>query len=176
MSDLFHKDMPFDYLDSIFDIINKTPYHIYQILTKRDNIMMDYFSNRNVPSNVWLGVSVENATFKKRIDSLRKINSQIRFISFEPLIGSVGEVNLKDIHWAIIGGESGLRARRIKKMWVNELFLQCKQQDVAFFFKQWGTWGADEIKRNKKANGRTFRGRLWNEFPKTTPNYEIQPI
>jgi protein gp37 len=102
--------------------------------------MVDYFTGKQVPVNVWLGVSVENATFKKRIDSLRKIDANIRFISFEPLIGSVGEVNLENIHWAIVGGESGLKARQIKKEWVNEIFDQCKQQDVAFFFKQWGTW------------------------------------
>ena len=166
MSDLFHEQMPFEYLDMIFDVIKKTPQHIYQILTKRDKIMLDYFSNKEVPLNVWLGVSVENATFKKRIDSLRKVKAEIRFISFEPLIGSVGEINLKYIHWAIVGGESGVKARPIKKIWIEEIFKQCKQQNVAFFFKQWGTWGADEVKRNKKANGRKFRGKVWNEYPK----------
>ncbi|MFA7421655.1 MAG: phage Gp37/Gp68 family protein [Melioribacteraceae bacterium] len=168
MSDLFHEKMPFEYLDMVFDIIKNTPHHIYQILTKRDTIMLEYFSqqNREVPSNVWVGVSVENATFKKRIDSLRKVNAKIRFISFEPLIGSVGEVDLKDIHWAIVGGESGLNARPIKKYWIEEIFNQCKTQNVAFFFKQWGTWGADEIKRNKKVNGRLFNGKVWNEYPK----------
>ena len=165
MSDLFHEEMPFEYLDKIFDVINKTPQHIYQILTKRDEIMLKYFSNRKVPSNVWLGVSVENSTFKKRIDSLRKIKAKIRFISFEPLIGSVGEVNLKNIHWAIVGGESGRKARPIKEEWIDEIFVQSKEQEVAFFFKQWGTWGADEVKRNKKANGRVFKGKIWNEFP-----------
>jgi len=167
MSDLFHEGMPFEYLDMIFDVIKKTPQHIYQILTKRDKIMLEYFSKNDVPANVWLGVSVENTTYKKRIDSLRKIEAKIRFISFEPLIGSVGEINLNKIHWAIVGGESGVKARPIKKIWIEEIFKQCKQQEVAFFFKQWGTWGADEIKRNKKANGRKFRGRVWNEFPKT---------
>lgn len=176
MSDLFHEEMPFEYLDMIFDVIKKTPHHIYQILTKRDKIMLEYFSHKKAPENVWLGVSVENATFKKRIDSLRKIKAAIRFISFEPLIGSVGEVNLKDIHWAIVGGESGVKARPIKKIWIEEIFKQCKQQEVAFFFKQWGTWGADEIKRNKKANGRRFRGKVWNEYPKTFHSYEIQSL
>lgn len=165
MSDLFHEQMPFEYLDMIFNVIKKTPMHIYQILTKRDKIMLEYFSLREVPNNVWLGVSVENSTFKKRIYSLRKVKAEIRFISFEPLIGSVGELNLKDIHWAIVGGESGRTARPIKKEWVEEIFNQCKDQNVAFFFKQWGTWGADEIKRNKKANGRKFKGRVWNEYP-----------
>ncbi|MGK9475365.1 DUF5131 family protein [Melioribacter sp. OK-6-Me] len=165
MSDLFHEQMPFEYLDMIFEVIKKTPQHIYQILTKRDTLMLEYFSNRNVPNNVWLGVSVENATYKKRIDTLREVKASIRFISFEPLIGSVGKVNLKDIHWAIVGGESGKKARAIKSAWVNELFEQCKEQGVAFFFKQWGSWGADEVKRSKKANGRLFKGKVWNEYP-----------
>ncbi|MEW6508806.1 MAG: phage Gp37/Gp68 family protein [Bacteroidota bacterium] len=176
MSDLFHEEMPFEYLDMIFDVIKKTPHHIYQILTKRDKIMSAYFYDNEVPDNVWLGVSVENATCKKRIDTLRKINAEIRFISFEPLIGSVGEINLEDIHWAIVGGESGVKARLIKTIWIEEIFKQCKQQDVAFFFKQWGTWGADEIKRNKKANGRKFRGRVWSEFPKQLSNHKFQLI
>jgi len=187
MSDLFHEEMPFEYLDMIFDVIKKTPQHIYQILTKREKIMLEYFSTHTVPENVWLGVSVENTTFKKRIDSLRRIKAAIRFISFEPLIGSVGKLNLSGIHWAIIGGESvgihsfGRRqARLIKKEWVEEIFNQCKEQNVAFFFKQWDTWGADEImgihsfgKRNKKANGREFwvsipseKGKEWNEYPR----------
>lgn len=167
MSDLFHEDMPSEYLDKIFDIIRKTPQHIYQVLTKRDKIMLEYFSDKKVPNNVWIGVSVESSTFKKRIDSLRKIKAKTRFISFEPLIGSIGKINLKDIHWAIVGGESGRNARPIKKEWVDEIFELCKKQNVAFFFKQWGTWGADEIKRNKKSNGRKFRGKEWNEYPRT---------
>lgn len=174
MSDLFHEEMPFEYLDMIFDVMNKTPQHIYQILTKRDKIMLEYFSKKDVPANVWLGVSVESSTFKKRIDSLRKIKAKIRFISFEPLICAVGEINLKDIHWAIVGGESGRRARPIKKEWVEEIFRQCKAQNVAFFFKQWGTWGADEIKRNKKVNGRVFRGKQWNEFPDVLKNRKVR--
>ena len=167
MSDLFHEEMPYEYLDMIFNVIKQTPQHIYQILTKRDKIMLRYFSNKKVPSNVWLGVSVENSTFISRIDSLRNIKAKTRFISFEPLIGSVGEINLKGIHWAIVGGESGRNARQIKKGWVGEIFEHCKQQNVAFFFKQWGTWGADEVKRNKKSNGRKFRGKEWNEYPLT---------
>jgi len=159
--------MPVEYLDEIFEVIRRTPQHIYQVLTKRDKIMLEYFSNKNVPNNVWIGVSVENSTFKKRIDSLRKIKAKTRFISFEPLIGSLGKINLKDIHWAIVGGESGRNARPIKKEWVDEIFEHCKKQNVAFFFKQWGTWGADEIKRNKKSNGRKFRGKEWNEYPRT---------
>ncbi|MEM5777816.1 MAG: phage Gp37/Gp68 family protein [Candidatus Aenigmatarchaeota archaeon] len=174
MSDLFHEKMPFEYLDMIFDIIQQTPQHTYQILTKRDERMAEYFKNKTVPSNVWLGVSVENSNYTYRIDTLRKIKAKVRFISFEPLIGSVGKINLKGIHWAIVGGESGKKARKIKKEWVEEIFNQCKKYKVAFFFKQWGTWGADEIKRNKKANGRKFKGRVWNEFPKQVVSRKVQ--
>lgn len=170
MSDLFHEEMPFEFLDMIFGVIRKTPHHIYQILTKRDKIMVDYFTEREVPENVWLGVSVENSKTKDRMDSLRKINSKVRFISFEPLIGSVGNINFTEIHWAIVGGESGRNARPVKQEWVEEIFTQSKEQNVAFFFKQWGTWGADEIKRNKKDNGRLFQGKEWNEYPKVLFN------
>jgi len=165
MSDLFHEEMLFEYLDAIFDIIKKTPQHTYQILTKRENRMYEYFLSRNVPENVWLGVSVENAANKKRIDKLVRIKAKIRFISFEPLIGAIGKTDLYGIHWVIVGGESGHNARPLKKEWVEEIFQQCEEQKVAFFFKQWGTWGADGIKRNKKANGRIFRGKEWNNYP-----------
>jgi len=165
MSDLFHEQMPYEYLDKIFDVILSTPQHIYQILTKREKIMLDYFSKRAVPKNVWLGVTIENAKYKYRIDYLKQINATIRFVSFEPLIGSLGKLNLSGIYWCIVGGESGPKARLLKKEWVFEIFEQCKDQDAAFFFKQWGTWGADEIKRNKKSNGRIFLGKKWDEYP-----------
>lgn len=165
MSDLFHEKMPFKYLEEIFEIIKKTPQHIYQILTKRDEIMLKYFQDREVPKNVWLGVSVENSTFAYRIETLKKINCNIRFISFEPLIGEVGKVNLEGIHWAIVGGESGKKARPIQQEWIKEIFDQCQKYEVAFFFKQWGSWGADMVKRSKKKNGRKFLEREWNEYP-----------
>ncbi len=166
MSDLFHEQMPYEYLDKIFDVILSTPQHIYQILTKREKIMLDYFAKKTIPQNVWLGVTVENEKYKYRIDYLKKIDAYIRFVSFEPLIGKLGDLDLLGIHWCIVGGESGPMARLIKKEWVIEIFNQCKNQNVSFFFKQWGTWGADEIKRNKKDNGRTFLGQKWNEYPK----------
>jgi protein gp37 len=167
MSDLFHEKMPFNYLDMIFQVIKKTPQHIYQILTKREKIMFKYFSKREVPKNVWIGVTVENERFKDRINFLRKIKAKVKFISFEPLIGSVGKLNLFGIDWVIVGGESGNNARPIKKEWVEEIFNQCKKENVPFFFKQWGTWGSDNVKRNKKANGRIFKGKEWNEYPKS---------
>jgi len=168
MSDLFHEEISYEYLDRIFEVISSTPRHTYQILTKRENIMLDYFSKRTVPKNVWLGVTIENAKYKYRIDYLKQIDVTIRFVSFEPLIGSLGKLNLSGIHWCIVGGESGPKARPLKKEWVIKIFEQCKKQKVAFFFKQWGTWGADKIKRNKKSNGRIFLGRKWDEYPEKT--------
>ncbi|MDI6832575.1 MAG: phage Gp37/Gp68 family protein [Bacteroidales bacterium] len=165
MSDLFHEDMPDEYLDQIFDIIKKTPQHTYQILTKRAENMFEYFQNHNVPDNVWLGVTVENSSYTYRIDILRKIKSTIQFVSFEPLIGPIDKIDFKNIDWVIVGGESGNRARLIKPEWVNNIYLQCKKQNIPFFFKQWGTWGADGVKRNKKANGRLFKNKEWLEYP-----------
>jgi protein gp37 len=118
-------------------------------------------------SNVWLGTSIENSDVVNRIDHLREVPSAIRFISFEPLIGSVGIVDLRDIHWAIVGGESGKFARPIREEWVDEIHGNCLSAGTAFFFKQWGTWGKDNKKRSKKANGREYRGRTWDEMPVT---------
>jgi protein gp37 len=165
MSDLFHEEMPFEYLDMIFDVIKKTPQHIYQILTKREKIMAEYLRNKVLPENVWMGVTVENAATKYRIEYLREVEASIRFISMEPLLGAVGKLNLQNIHWVIVGGESGPKARPMKAEWALNIKEQCEKENVAFFFKQWGSWGADGIKRNKKANGRLFLGEEWNEYP-----------
>lgn len=165
MSDLFHEEMPFDFLDRVFDTITRTPQHTYQILTKREENLARYFQNRTVPRNVWLGVTVERADMKHRIDVLRRIDAQIRFLSLEPLLGDLGTLNLTGIHWAIVGGESGHRARPMKPEWAINIQRQCDEQNVDFFFKQWGTWGADGQKRSKKANGRLLLGQEWNEEP-----------
>jgi protein gp37 len=165
MSDLFHKEMPFGYLDLVFQTIRFTPQHQYQILTKRENILQEYFKTRKVPENVWLGVTVEHAKTKNRIDALRKIDAKIRFLSIEPLIGDVGELDLTDIHWVIVGGESGVSARRMNPKWAENIQRQCEEQNVAFFFKQWGTWGEDGVRRSKKANGSVLLGREWKEEP-----------
>lgn len=141
MSDLFHEKMPFDYLDKVFKVIEETPQHQYQILTKREKILASYFEKRKVPQNVWLGVTVENSKTKNRIDVLRKIEAKIRFLSIEPLIGDIGVLNLEEIHWVIVGGESGHKARPMKSEWAINIQKQCDEQNVAFFFKQWGTWG-----------------------------------
>lgn len=168
MSDLFHEKMPYSYLDEVFETISQTPYHTYQILTKREQILGDYFTNRIVPDNVWLGVTVENAKAKNRIDVLRNIDAKIRFLSIEPLLQNVGELNLENIHWVIVGGESGHKARPMKPEWAIDIQRQCDEQEVSFFFKQWGTWGADGQKRSKKANGRILLGKEWNEEPEYT--------
>ncbi|MFM9946819.1 MAG: DUF5131 family protein [Saprospiraceae bacterium] len=168
MSDLFHEQMPFDFLDEVFQVIEQTPQHKYQILTKREKILKTYCGQRKMPDNVWLGVSVESAKTKHRIDILREIPAQIRFLSIEPLIADVGVLDLSGIHWVIVGGESGPMARPMLPEWALNVQRQCDQQSVAFFFKQWGAWGEDGIKRSKKANGRFFLGREWNEEPRPT--------
>lgn len=165
MSDLFHEEMPYEYLDKVFNVIEETQRHQYQMLTKREGILNDYFSNRKVPENVWLGVTVESAKTKHRIDVLRNIDAKIRFLSVEPLIEATGDLNLENIHWVIVGGESGAKARPMDPEWAIDVQRQCDEQDVAFFFKQWGTWGADGVKRSKKANGRILLGKEWNEEP-----------
>lgn len=166
MSDLFHKDMPPDYLNKIFDVINKTPYHTYQILTKRADKMYEYFKDKHIPDNIWLGVTVEN---KKeglpRIDYLRKLKAQVLFLSIEPLLEDLGKIDMTNINWVIVGGESGPKARPMDKKWVLNIKEQCQMQNIAFFFKQWGTWGADRIKRNKKTNGKEIEGKIYQDFP-----------
>ncbi|MDR3608946.1 MAG: phage Gp37/Gp68 family protein [Ignavibacteriaceae bacterium] len=165
MSDLFHENMPFTFLDDIFNVIAATPQHQYQILTKREKVLYSYFRERSVPDNVWLGVTVENSSTKFRIDELRNIEARIRFLSIEPLIGDVGPLDLTKIHWVIVGGESGNRARPMNPEWAYNVQRQCIEQNVAFFFKQWGTWGADGVKRSKKSNGRMLLGQIWNGNP-----------
>lgn len=168
MSDLFHRDIPFAFLDRVFEVIARTPQHTYQILTKRAVTMRKYFSSssRVVPHNVWLGVSVENRKHGlPRIDELRQIKASIRFLSVEPLLEDIGELDLRDIHWVIVGGESGPKARPMNPQWVETIHESCDRQGAVFFFKQWGGWGADGKKRPKKENGRMFAGKTWDAMP-----------
>jgi protein gp37 len=165
MSDLFHEKATSSFLDKVFETISNTPHHTYQILTKREKKLNEYFETRNVPHNVWLGVTVENKLNKKRVDVLRNIDAQIRFLSIEPLLEDIGTIDLTNIHWVIVGGESGHKARPMKTQWVLNIKEQCEAQGVSFFFKQWGTWGADGVKRSKKANGRELLGQEWNDEP-----------
>ena len=166
MSDLFHDRVPEDYIDRVFDVIARTPHHTYQILTKRASRLAKYFKTRSAPRNAWLGVSVENRKHGvPRIDHLRKTPAHIRFLSVEPLLEDVGRLDLTDIHWVIVGGESGSKARPMKKEWADSVRRQCEAQRVAFFFKQWGGWGVDGQRRAKSANGRLLHGRTWDEMP-----------
>ena len=171
MSDLFHSDVPFEYIDKVMNIIRSTPQHTYQILTKRAEIMSKYFSTREVPDNVWLGVTVESESLKWRIEHLRYINTKnVRFLSCEPLLENLGRLNLDDIDWVIVGGESGPEARQMKEDWVLKIKEQCESQNVKFFFKQWGEWGSDGVKRNKKANGCLLQGKEYKEIPNMCSN------
>lgn len=166
MSDLFHEEIPDSYIDQVFETIRRTPQHTYQVLTKRAVRMAGYFGGRQAPPNAWIGVSVENRKHGvPRIDSLRTVPARIRFLSVEPLLEDVGQLDLRGIHWVIVGGESGPKARPMKLQWLESVRLQCEQQKVAFFFKQWGGWGVDGKRRAKSANGRLLNGRVWDEMP-----------
>jgi protein gp37 len=167
MSDLFHDAVSDDFIEKVWGVMEETPRHHYQILTKRPERLVSFVQKRKgaILPNVWLGTSVEDASEAGRIDHLRRAPAAIRFISFEPLIGPVGEVDLTDIHWAIVGGESGRNARPIKEEWIDEIYATCEDFETAFFFKQWGTWGKDNKRRSKKANGREYRGRTWDDMP-----------
>ena len=164
MSDLFHKDMPLEFIQKVFKVMNDCPHLIFQVLTKRSSRMRDYLKKRYqvraAPEHIWLGVSVEDAKGAARIAHLRAAPAAVRFLSIEPLIGPVGEVDLSGIHWVIAGGESGPGARVLNIEWAREIRDECARQEVSFFFKQWGGI-------RPKSGGRDLDGREWNEFPAT---------
>ena len=165
MSDIFHENVPFEFIDKMFDVIKSTPQHRYQILTKRAERMAEYFGTRSVPNNVWLGVTVEAQSSRFRIDHLRNLPASVKFLSCEPLVEDLGELDLNVIDWVIVGGESGPQARPMKEEWALNIMRQVEAQGARFFFKQWGTWGADGIKRNKHANGKLLNGEVIQEMP-----------
>ncbi|MBN9598021.1 MAG: DUF5131 family protein [Afipia sp.] len=158
MSDLFHEAVPAEFIAKVWHTMEATPHHTYQILTKRPDRMVELVPALKRLSNVWLGTSVEDDRVLGRIDDLRNVPAFVRFISFEPLIGSVASANLTDIHWAIVGGESGPKARDMNPDWVDEIEQLCRRSKTAFFFKQWGG-------KNKKAAGRMLNGRTYDEMP-----------
>lgn len=160
MSDMFHDDVPVEFIRRVWGVMEATPQHTYQILTKRPERMAHVLTHEAFPvlGNVWLGTSVEDGAVLARLDHLRATPATIRFASFEPLIGSVAGADLDGIHWAIVGGESGPRSRPMETVWVDEIKIACLTAGTAFFFKQWGG-------RNKKAAGRTYQGRTWDEMP-----------
>lgn len=167
MSDLFHEQIPDDYIRQVFEVIHKAPRHTFQILTKRAERMADFFKNYGeAPRNAWLGVTVEDKEYGlPRLDWLRQVPALIRFVSVEPLLEDLGKINLNGIHWVIVGGESGPNARPMQQEWALNIKHQCEEQRTAFFFKQWGGWGADGKKRAKKQNGRLLQGRTWDQMP-----------
>ncbi|MBN49798.1 MAG: hypothetical protein CMN85_19525 [Spongiibacteraceae bacterium] len=166
MSDLFQDEVPLPFIDAVMDVIQATPHHTYQILTKRSGNMREYFETRLVPENVWLGVSVEDKKYgKPRIPDLLAIKARTRFLSVEPLLEDIGRMRLKGIHWVIVGGESGRGARPMQEEWVVNIRNQCLNVGVDFFFKQWGAWGEDGKQRTKKANGRKLEGKVWDMIP-----------
>ncbi len=160
MSDLFHESMPEDFLEKCFEVMTKADWHVYQILTKRPERMLAFTKKYGkIPNHIWLGTSVELELYKHRIDTLRNVPAKIKFVSFEPLLGPLGELNLEGITWAIVGGESGPAFRQVEAEWIREIRKQCKKQHVAFFFKQWGGI-------RPKSGGRILDGKEWNEYPK----------
>ena len=171
MSDLFHENIPDGYLRKVFAVIRKSPQHTFQILTKRAERMAEYFQSQTPPPNAWLGVTMENrADGIPRLDYLRRVAACIRFVSAEPLLEDLNDVDLSGIHWVIVGGESGPKARPMKREWALNIKNQCDAEKVAFFFKQWGGWGADGKKRAKKQNGRLLDGRTWDAVPVPPPH------
>lgn len=165
MSDIFHEEVPFEFVDKMLNIIKQTPQHRYQILTKRAERMAEYFTSRSIPNNVWLGVTVEAQSSRFRINCLRDLSASVKFLSCEPLVEDLGELDLTGIDWVIVGGESGPKARPMQEAWALNIRRQVEEQGARFFFKQWGTWGADGIKRNKHANGKLLNGEIIQEMP-----------
>ena len=159
MSDLFHKDVPLDYIRQVFDVMERAHWHRFQVLTKRGDRLAEIAGDLDWPANVWMGVSVESQKYVTRIDQLRSTGAAVKFLSLEPLLGPLRDLNLANIDWAIVGGESGFKARPIEKEWVIGIREQCLSAGVPFFFKQWG--GV-----NKKKTGRTLEGRTWDEMPR----------
>ncbi len=167
MSDLFHDKVPFAFVDQVMATVNETPQHVYQILTKRPKRMAKYFAKRDVPPNAWLGVTVEDRRYGvPRIALLQSINARVRFLSVEPLLEDVGNLSLDGIHWVIVGGESGAKARPMDPDWARNVRDQCTKDNVAFFFKQWGAHGDDGKRRAKGHNGRMLDGAVHNAMPR----------
>jgi len=160
MSDPFHERVPDDIILRLFDVMNRASWHTFQILTKRAERLSQISPSVQWTDNIWAGVSVENADYLNRIDCLRSTGAKTKFLSLEPLLGPIPQLNLRNIDWVIVGGESGPKARRMEEKWVIDIRNQCKEANVAFFFKQWG--GV-----NKKRNGRLLEGQTWDEMPNT---------
>jgi protein gp37 len=164
MSDLFHEEIPFDFIEAVFETMRKAGWHTFQILTKRSKRLAELAPRLDWPDNVWMGVSVENQRWTTRIDDLRSVPSAVRFLSCEPLLGPL-RLDLADIHWVIVGGESGHRARRMNPDWARGIMQQCVGASVPFFFKQWGAYDEKGQRVGKKASGRVLDKRVWDGIP-----------
>ncbi len=158
MSDLFHPEVPLEFIQSAFEVMGRSYWHTFQILTKRSERLFELAGKLSWHDNIWMGVSVENANYVYRIEHLRKVPAAVRFLSVEPLLGPIPRLPLRGIHWVIVGGESGPGARRVDPRWVRTIRDRCIVQGVPFFFKQWGG-------TRKKLTGRELDGRIWNEMP-----------
>ncbi len=158
MSDLFHKDVPLEYIQQVFEVMKRASWHRFQVMTKRADRLAELSSQLEWSPNIWMGVSVESQKYTHRIDDLRDTGAKVKFLSLEPLLGALKNLDLRKIDWVIVGGESGYGARPIKEDWVIDIREQCLQANVAFFFKQWG--GV-----NKKKTGRLLEGKTWSEMP-----------
>ena len=158
MSDLFHNEVPADFIKRVFSIMNDNPQHVFQVLTKRSERLVELSAELVWTDNIWMGVSVEDTSVTHRVDRLRETSAHIKFLSCEPLLGPLPGLNLDGINWLIVGGESGTRPRPMREDWVFDIQRQCEEQDVKFFFKQWGG-------RNKKAAGRLLNGRTYDDMP-----------
>lgn len=164
MSDLFHEDIPLKFIEKVFKVMNENPQHIFQVLTKRADLLLKHSPKLHWTSNIWMGVTVEDFTAKVRIDYLRQTGAAIKFLSCEPLISDLGKMDLENINWVIVGGESGPKSRPIEEDWVLDIFSQCKSADIPFFFKQWG--GV-----NKKKTGKELQGEIYQEMPEIIENW-----
>jgi protein gp37 len=158
MSDLFHEELQLNVIQKIFNTMKRASWHTFQVLTKRSARLLELDPFINWPPNVWMGVSIENQDYIPRIDQLRQIHASVKFLSFEPLLGPLPNLDLDHIDWVIVGGESGPRARPIKKEWIIDIRNRCQKKGIPFFFKQWG--GV-----NKKKNGRSLEGQTWDKLP-----------
>ncbi len=166
MSDLFHEKVPIEFIKKVFKVMNNNPQHVFQVLTKRAERLYELNKELKWTHNIWMGVSVENDKVRNRIDYLRKTNAKVKFLSIEPLIGPLININLTNIDWVIVGGESGNKPRPMNADWVIDIQEQCEQNEVAFFFKQWGG-------KNKKANGRILNGRTYDEMPEIELQHSV---
>ena len=158
MSDIFHENAPVNFIKSIFDVMAKAHWHIFQVLTKRSDRLLEIAGDLKWESNIWMGVTVESAEYVHRIEHLRKSPAKVKLLSLEPLLGPLNGLNLDGINWVIVGGESGPKARIMRKEWVLNIKRQCERANIPFFFKQWGG-------TNKKKSGRLLGGRTWDQMP-----------